>query len=387
MARNRTTFPAASARGAAILCSATLVAMLAFTPSANAITHQKVLAAKAEVHRLLTRVADAKKQLTTLQTQLATVSDELLTAQDQYDQIVAQLLVTQNKVKETQATLDDVQARLDARAEDVFIGGTTSNLDFILGATSLANLSDRLEFSDALQQSDADLAQQVQNAKNELLYQKKQQLQLERKQRDVVATLKQKRAEVNANFQRQQGLLDQIHSDLTAARKTFLKYSKEWKKQLAASLGVGNASGILKVCPVGQPRAFSDGFGAPRYTGGFHLHAGVDILAPFGTPIYAPFDGNAVRGYNSLGGYAVYVYGSQGYVYNAHLSSYGTLGHVSAGTVIGYVGSTGDAGTTNHDHFEWHPNVIPSNWPQSAYGYSVIGDAVNPYPLLVAACL
>jgi murein DD-endopeptidase MepM/ murein hydrolase activator NlpD len=84
----------------------------------------------------------------------------------------------------------------------------------------------------------------------------------------------------------------------------------------------------------------------------------------------------------------VYVYGAAGYVYNAHLDSYGATGHVTAGTVIGYVGDTGDAqGGATHDHFEWHPKVIPSNWPQSAYGYSVIGDAVNPYPLLVAACL
>jgi hypothetical protein len=40
-----------------------------------------------------------------------------------------------------------------------------------------------------------------------------------------------------------------------------------------------------------------------------------------------------------------------------------------------------------HDHFEWHPDTIPTDWPKSAYGYSVIGDAVNPYPLLVEACL
>src|SRR5262249_38481231 len=149
------------------------------------------------VHRLLGRVAEAKKQLAALQSQVAQVGEELLTAQDQYDQTLAQLLVIQKKVTDTQTTLNDVQARLDARAQDVFIGGTTSNLDFILGATSLADLSDRLEYSDALQQSDADLAQQVQNTKNELLYQQKQQQQLEKKQRDIVATLKQKKAQLD----------------------------------------------------------------------------------------------------------------------------------------------------------------------------------------------
>jgi murein DD-endopeptidase MepM/ murein hydrolase activator NlpD len=86
----------------------------------------------------------------------------------------------------------------------------------------------------------------------------------------------------------------------------------------------------------------------------------------------------------------VYVTGATGYVYNAHLSGFSanSNGSVRAGEVIGYVGSTGDAsGGVPHDHFEYHPNVIPSNWPASSYGYSVIDDAINPYPLLVDACL
>ena len=84
----------------------------------------------------------------------------------------------------------------------------------------------------------------------------------------------------------------------------------------------------------------------------------------------------------------VFVSGRYGTVYNAHLSKFSSNsnGPVSAGTVIGYVGDTGDATGIPHDHFEFHPNVMPSSWPASAYGYSIIEDAINPYPLLVAAC-
>ncbi len=63
----------------------------------------------------------------------------------------------------------------------------------------------------------------------------------------------------------------------------------------------------------------------------------------------------------------------------------GVTGPVQAGEVIGYVGSTGNSGTP-HNHFEWHPNVIPTNWPVSPYGYSVIGGAVNPWPILSVVC-
>jgi len=110
-------------------------------------------------------------------------------------------------------------------------------------------------------------------------------------------------------------------------------------------------------------------------------------MAPLGTPIYAPFSGTASVNSNSLGGLAVNVSGSQGWVYNAHLSRIGTTGSVSAGTVVGYVGNSGDAaGGATHDHFEWHPYSIPSNLWVSPYGYSIIGSAIDPYPYLNAVC-
>lgn len=129
----------------------------------------------------------------------------------------------------------------------------------------------------------------------------------------------------------------------------------------------------LQLCPVQGRGYFSDDFGAPRYAGGFHLHQGNDMFANTGTPVVAPFDGLAVATPNDLGGLAVKVFGSRGYVYNAHLVAYGKLGRVKIGDVIGYVGNTCDArGGASHDHFEWHPNN---------------GAAVDPYPFLKAACV
>ncbi|HEX2069901.1 MAG TPA: M23 family metallopeptidase [Actinomycetota bacterium] len=130
--------------------------------------------------------------------------------------------------------------------------------------------------------------------------------------------------------------------------------------------------GPFYICPVQADGYYSNDFGAPRYTGGYHPHQGNDIFAGFGSPIVAPFDGRAVVATNRIGGLAVKVFGEEGYVYNAHLVAFGRLGDVEAGRVIGYVGNTGNAdGTAPHNHFEWHPRN---------------GRAVNPYPFLQEVC-
>jgi murein DD-endopeptidase MepM/ murein hydrolase activator NlpD len=128
----------------------------------------------------------------------------------------------------------------------------------------------------------------------------------------------------------------------------------------------------LQRCPLDGQMTINDNFGIWHDHGkdGGHVHQGVDIGAATGTPIIAPFDGNAVQNPSDEGGQAVELYGADGHVYNAHLSAYGKLGAVKAGDVIGYVGMTGNA-TGPHLHFEWHPGG---------------GAAVDPYSYLTAVC-
>lgn len=119
--------------------------------------------------------------------------------------------------------------------------------------------------------------------------------------------------------------------------------------------------GPFALCPVDPPRRYIDDFGDARYAGGYHTHQGVDIMAPSGTPIRAPFDGRAESSTSWAGGLQVYVYGRAGFAFNAHLTRVGHMGKVEAGMIVGYVGDSGDAqGGVTHDHFEWHPKGGPA---------------------------
>jgi peptidoglycan hydrolase-like protein with peptidoglycan-binding domain len=141
-----------------------------------------------------------------------------------------------------------------------------------------------------------------------------------------------------------------------------------------------SAEGVtIDVFPVQGICWFGDTWQAPR--GGGRLHEGVDIGAAKGKLLYAVVSGTVSKIYTdfpgSLSGNGLRISQDNGtYFTYLHLDTLaeglavGTA--VTAGQVIGTVGSTGNAAGP-HLHFEVHPRG---------------GAAVNPYPLLkpIDAC-
>ncbi|MFC7517738.1 M23 family metallopeptidase [Herbaspirillum sp. GCM10030257] len=116
--------------------------------------------------------------------------------------------------------------------------------------------------------------------------------------------------------------------------------------------------------------ALRNSWHAPRDTN--RRHEGIDIFAKRGTPVRSTTPGVVSRiATTKLGGNVVWVFGPGGYRhYYAHLhqaANIRTGQRIEAGTLLGFVGNTGNAKHTP---------------PHLHYGiYTPIG-AVNPFPML-----
>ncbi len=115
---------------------------------------------------------------------------------------------------------------------------------------------------------------------------------------------------------------------------------------------------------------------------GERRHEATDILAPRGTPVLAVADGTIVKLFLSKpGGITIYEFDPRNVYcfYYAHLDRYApglTEGmRVTHGQVIGYVGTTGNAGNTPHLHLAISRLTQDQHWWQST--------PINPYPLLM----
>lgn len=129
-----------------------------------------------------------------------------------------------------------------------------------------------------------------------------------------------------------------------------------------------------------KPEQLTDSFSDSRSVG--RIHDAIDIMAPLGTPVIATADGEIVQFFDSeLGGITIYqISTDRKYVfYYAHLQKRADgikLGDVvQRGSIIGFVGDTGNAGAGNyHLHFSIAMVVDPKRYWE--------GTNINPYPLL-----
>jgi peptidoglycan LD-endopeptidase LytH len=336
-----------------------------FLLSAGVFTHPAIAqSTKEKLEAARERVDELRAQATIATARYDRAYEKLIRTQDQ-------IALTEAALTEARSKIGKFQGRLNERAREAYLLGPTSTLDLLLEARTVSEFSDRLEFLDRLAQDDQDLVTRVAVLSEELRREEARLKRLERVQ-----------AAAKAEAEKQKQI---VYSKLDQAEELESQLEKEYKEELAAARAAAQAStgggsgsgsipivkgGALQACPA-PGTSFTDTFGAPRSGG--RTHQGVDMMGNYGMPIYAAQSGTVSHSSSSLGGNQAYVHASNGdYTFYAHLQGYSNAsGSVSAGTLIGYMGDTGNATGTPHLHFEYHPGG---------------GAAVNPTPYVAAVC-
>src|SRR5207237_9737873 len=271
-------------------------------------------------------------QLGSMQGRLNDLAGQINVAATAYQGTQQAVMDTRDSYQQTQNRYDSLRQSLDQRDANAYMEGVGTGLEAILGSTSMVDFSDRLQFLNGVAEHDAELANRVQGlagqvhvrevALNGILAHQATAL----RQYDSAQSLLQSKVAEEKAIQRDltkkqtalQSLVDKVKNKLAARARA---RAKLLSGQFAGA-PVDIKHNPFHLCPVGHPHAFTDDFGAPRYTTNPpHPHGGNDILAPASTPIFAPFDGVATDGSGGLGGMAVIVTGADGYVYNAHIEA------------------------------------------------------------------
>ena len=352
---------------------------------------KKEAAAKALESELKEKVSVIQGQISVLKSQIASVQNEIGLKEQEIAQKEAE--IEQKKLEITQKEQEIAEQwsafkQHMAAMQELRDGGSVAML------ASVTDMYELLTFNEVMQDisvKDTEILDNMKAAKLELenakadLETAKSQLVAER------ATLKSKKADLDAQNSQMQSKQNELNTSVKEAQMSaaeakqaqadaqeaiesdemnYEAVKKEIQKLIAAAAASKPKLSFTGfICPLKSYKRVSSEYGWRKnpVTGVNKLHAGIDLAANGGTPIYA-----AASGYVQVAGWSSGGYGNYVIIYHGTMSNgkaYSTLyGHmrsvatsagkyVQQGELIGYVGSTGNS-TGNHLHLEvWQGGV------------------------------
>lgn len=324
-----------------------------------------------EIGNLHAQIININEQITAYGVLIADKQDELDNAQEHYD--------TLN---------EEYKVRVRTMEEE----GSLTYWEVLFKANNFSDLLDRLNMVEEIAASDNRRLQEldeatkaVEVAQSELATEKADLETTKQELNETQAELDDKRTEADevikelvAKGEEIQGLKDKLEeedqdllSQIASMEKEYnTAKHQEWLAYMATYTTVPPATSAPSGSGTGTSTPSSGGswlrpcsyvymsspfgFRQSPTSGASTYHQGVDLAAPAGTPIYASRSGVVTAAtYSNSAGYYVTINHGDGFssIY-MHMTNYvvGAGAAVSAGQLIGYVGSTGIS-TGNHLHF------------------------------------
>ena len=334
-----------------------------------------------EIQALVDRKNAVDQEISLLHNQITNITQQI----NAYGQLIAD---AQDQLDDAEQTLTELNQKHKERIQAMEEAGNITYWQVIFQANSFTDLLDRMNMIDEIAAADQRRLDEIQSAAD-LVSATRQQMQEEKSSLDEMqlqlldsqAALEEKRTESDEllrSLSKQQDefqlLLDYSEARQDALMKEIAQKQKElsnaeYQEKLAkiALQGSNPPSDATWLTPVsGYTITSALGMRVHPVYGYQLMHNGVDLACPQGTPIYATRAGTVTTASYQEGGAGYYVSINHGDGFGSiymHMTHYVVSAgqSVSAGQLIGYVGSTG-VSTGPHLHF----------------GISYAGTYVNP---------
>ena len=346
---------------------------------------KKEAAAKALESELKERVGVIQDQISVLSGQIASVQNSIGQKEQEISAKETEIAEKETEIEEKELEIQDQWSDFKKHMtamQELRDGGSVAML------SAVNDLYELLTFNEVMQDisvKDTEIMDNMKTAKAGLEADK---TALESDRAELVsqkADLQSQKKELDSQNSQMQSKQSELNSSISAAR---MSAADAKKAQAAAQAAIesdelnyeavkSQIQKLIAQAASSQPQLSFTGFICPlkRYSrisseygwrknpvsGVNKLHAGIDLAAGGGTPIYA-----AASGYVQVAGWSSGGYGNYVIIYHGKMSdgnTYSTLyGHmqsvatsagkyVKQGELIGYVGSTGNS-TGNHLHLE-----------------------------------
>lgn len=356
-------------------------------------------AAQSELERLVNRLERLESDLVSAQQTLVRLNREISEAEDLIARQAKKIEETIKEIEETETYLEEQTEYLEARLQSMYKNGTVSYLEVLFSATSFTDFLSRFGFLRSLIESDVELVEAIEAARDKLEEDKaflEAELERQEERRDQLAEdrvkAEQEQVRISDMISEQQRLRDAAQAQMSETEEYIrgLEQDEKHMEDLIRRMeeegrfNEGEAPSQLFWPVVLQDTGSKvyfiiSGWRTPSRPN----HNGIDIAPPHFNSIghrnyggsnpaiaVASASGTILEAgwNNSYGWYAIIDHGGGWWTRYAHLHlkpDYSVGDFIAAGQMVGYIGSTGNS-TGPHLHYEVYIN----------------GTRVNPEPLL-----
>ena len=223
--------------------------------------------------------ADAvRNQLVGLQADLETAGENYYAALDEQESAQRSMEEQQVKIDETTEEIEGLQDRLSTRARSMYRSGSTTFIDFLLGASSFAEFTQNWELLNQINANDADLVDQTKAAREQLQAAKDEFARQEQIAAQKAAECKQIHDEVQVKVQNATDLMNSLDEEARALLE------QEQAAAAAAAAAQAQAEAEAAAAAAGGNGGSNQGGGSNDggYQGGGNDGGGSTIVYPGG---------------------------------------------------------------------------------------------------------